>query len=321
MRNTLLVIILALTALLSGGGGSPAAEHFANDDRTPERIRFHIVTVEEKGAKRNIISEAVVDGPPNTDFNINLEDKRFRMKARFLTDFIQPGTLKVRARLETRRLYGYSERDLPLYEEDEQKQSLEVGFDEAVVVLPFGGAGGDHRLKVEITPARSEQTAALAAGKANPLEIKILKPAPGGIISIEAIKIPHNFVVEAVLLEDGRPVASGIAPLLFDEQQEVALQPKTFAGTKITENPLIVALSIKQYARSRPADQVTFGFDVYQMEGAHGGRRERIAQSWAGVASLDSVVTYDLSSYYLSATAKKYELSFKFKLAPGESAD
>lgn len=321
MRNILLITVLVLTSLLSGGGRAPAEERLVTNTRTPERIRFHIVMIEEKGTERNSISEAVVEGPPNTDFNVNLEDKRFRMRARFLTDLIQPGALKVRARIDTRRLYGYSERELPLYEEDEQIQSLELGFDESVVLLPFGRGSGDHRLKIEITPAISEQTSISSTGKKRPLEISILKPGPSGIISIEASKVPHNFMLEAVLLEDGREVAGGTVPLLIEEPQEIALQPNAVAGAKITENLLFVNLAIERYARSRPADQVTFGFDVYLMKSGQGERRERVAQSWAGVASLDSAMTYDLSKYYLSETGRKYELRFKFKLAPGERAD
>src|SRR6185503_8403077 len=109
-----------------------------------------------------------------------------------------------------------SERNLPLYEEDEQSQSMELGFDEAVVLHPFGRSGGEHRLKIEITPMIT-QSSTLPDGNARPLEITILKASPGGIINFEAMKIPHNFLAEVALLQDGHEVASGVASLLIEE--------------------------------------------------------------------------------------------------------
>lgn len=322
VRAILLTITFALTALLSNDESAlTAARSQPSPARIVERIKFHILTVEERGSERNIISESIVEGPPNSDFNISLEGERFRMRARFLTDLIRSDALKIRTKLDTRRLYGSSERDLPLYEEDEQSESLELRFDEAVVLLPFGRTGGDHRLKIEIIPAISDQTSILPSGKVRPLEITILKPSPGGIVGFEAIKIPHNFLVEASLLEDGREIASGTAPLLIEEQQEMTLQPNAEAGPEIAANPLIIKFTIERYTIGRPGDQVTFGFDIYRSNITQGNRREAVGQNWAGVASLDSDLTYDLSHRYLSATAKKYELRFKFKLAPGEHAD
>ena len=310
VRTGLMLLALALTAPLSGDRSAPGAGA-PRGGASAARIRFHIVTVEEKGDERHVVSEAAIEGPPGTDFNINLQGERFRMKARFLTDRIRPDALRLRARLDTRRLYGYSERDLPLYEEDEQRQSLELGFDEAAVLLPFGRGGGDHRLKIEITPALSEQ----AAGSERPLEISVLKPGPGGMVSFEASKIPHHFAVEAALLEDGREVARGAAPLLIEERQEIALQPE---GGEGTAHPLVVNLFIGRYVRSRPADQVAFGFDLYR---ADDGARATVEQGWAGITYLGSDVTYDLGDTHFGATGKKYELKFRFKLAPGEPAD
>ena len=80
------------------------------------RIRFQIATVEERAGARDVISEAVVEGPPGIDFTVSLQSNQFKMNARFMTDLVSADRLKVRARLNTRRLYGLSERDLPLYE-------------------------------------------------------------------------------------------------------------------------------------------------------------------------------------------------------------
>jgi hypothetical protein len=318
-KRVLLTIAVVLTVFVSSDRGSLTRTQPRLVARTLERIKFRIVTVEEKGSERNIISESFVEGPPNTDFNINLEGDRFRMRARFLTDLIRPDRLKVRTKLDTRRLYGSSERQLPLFEEDEQTQSLELGFDEAVVLLPFGRTGGDHRLKIEITPSISNQTSTDLSGAARPLEISILKPSPGGVVRYEAIKIPHNFVAEVALLEDGREIVSGKATLLIEEPQQIKLQPHS--GLENVTPPLTMKLMVERYARSRPADQVTFGFNIYRENNADGNRGEAVVQNWAGVASLDSFLTYDLSGQQFVSKGRKYELRFKFKLAPGEQAD
>jgi hypothetical protein len=312
--RTILVIIAVVSTLLLSSDRGRLTARIKLGERTTQRIKFRILTVEEKGSERHVVSESVIDGPPNTDFAISLEGERFRMKARFLTDLIRPDTLKVRTKLDTRRFYGSSERNLPLYEEDEQNESLELGFDEAVVLLPFGRTGGDHRLKIEITPMLTETIMALAE-KPRPLEITILKASPGGIINFEATKNPHNFLAEVALLEDGREVATGTASLLIEEPQEIRLK-------RIGSNsdPIVVNLTVNHYARSRPADQVTFGFDIYRQT-ADAGRREMIGQNWAGVAALDSSLKYELDGQNVSSTGRKYELSFRFMLAPGEQAD
>ena len=118
-------ILFALVALVSLTASDSRVNRAAFSEassrasiESPRRIRFQIATVEEKAEARNVISEAIVEGPPGTDFNINLQGSRFKMNARFLTDLASTEMLKVRARLNTRRLYGYSERNLPLYEED-----------------------------------------------------------------------------------------------------------------------------------------------------------------------------------------------------------
>jgi len=313
MKAILAVSILPWLMLSDDGKGA------APDNR--ERIQFHIATVEESGGRRNVVSEAMVEGPEGTDFNINLQGERFRMRAGFLTDLAGPDALKVRARLDTRRLYGYSERNLPLYEEDEQSQSLQLGFDEAIVLLPFGRNGGDDHLKIEITPTISEQAARLPSGKARPLEIKILKESPGGAVSIEASKIPHHFAVEATLVEEGREVAEGKANYLLEEGQEMRLRPLGGAGAEILKHPLAINLTIDNYTRSRPSDQVTLSFDLSELDPRQGVRPAEIASKWAGIASLGSELTYDLTRTYLKATGKRYELRFKVSLADGELSD
>ena len=310
-RSLSLTLLLALTSLLASDR-APASVNTSG--ATHERIRFLITTVEEHGGARNVISEATVEGPAGTDFQIDLQGARFKMDARFLTDLVRPDALRVRAKLNTRRFYGYSERKLPLYEEDKQNETLDLSFDEAVVLLPFG-RGGDDQLKIEITPSVSEQTALLPTGKARPLEINILKESPGGQIEIKASKVPHRFVAQAALFANGQEVARGTSVCLLEEAQEIALQPTVNGQT----HPLVVRLSLDEYARSRPSDQATISFDIYHLTDA--GQREQIAANWAGVAALGAPLSYDLSRLYAPDAGRKYELRFNIRLADDEQKD
>ena len=278
------------------------------------RIRFHIATVEERAGARDVISEAVIEGPPGTDFTISLQGSQFKMNARFMTDLVSADRLKVRARLNTRRLYGLSERDLPLYEEDAQNQAIDLGFDEAIVLLPFG-RNGDDKLKIEITPAISDRPVFLASREHAPLAINILKQSPGGAISVSASKIPHNFEVEAALTEDDREVARGAANFLIEEAQELILAPHGRASSQVAASPIAIKLLIDEYARTRPADLVGISFDLSVVDGQSGARREAIASSWAGSATLGNELVYDISDYYLKSSGKKYKLRIRIKPA------
>ena len=291
------------------------SDHASRDEA--RRIRFQIATVEERTGARDIISEAVVEGPPGTDFTINLQGTQFKMNARFMTDLVSADRLKVRARLNTRRLYGVSERDLPLYEEDSQNQAIDLGFDEAIVLLPFGRNGGD-KLKIEITPAISDQPVFLASGEQAPLAINILKQSPGGAISIQASKIPHNFEVEALLTEDDREAARGSANFLIEEAQELMLAPTGRASPDAAASPIAIKLSIDEYARTRPADLVGISFDLSVVEGQSAARREKIASGWSGSATLGDELVYDVSDYYLKSSGKRYKLRIRIKPARGE---
>jgi hypothetical protein len=313
-----LVALLSLTASdgrINRAAFSEAA--FEGSIESPRRIRFQIAAVEEKAGARDVISEALVEGPPGTDFNVNLQGTRFKMNARFLTDLAGPERLKVRARLNTRRLYGYSERDLPLYEEDSQNQSLDLGFDEAIVLLPFGRNGGD-KLKIEITPAVSDQPVYLASGATAPLAIKILKQSMGGAVSIQASKNPHNFEVEATLLEDGAEVARGAANFLIEEAHELILKPYDGARAEVADRPMAINLTIDEYARTRPADIVGVSFGLSLLDARNPDRREAIASNWAGTATLGGELFYDISGYYPNPSGKRYKLRIAVKPARGE---
>lgn len=314
------IFILLIVTLMAAGDGPAHSAAPPEGKGNPKRILFKIATVEERAGKRDLIAESIVEGPPGTDFNVTLEGERFKMAAHFLTDLTAPGGLKIRAKLDTRRLHGYSERGLPLYEVDAQARTLELGFDEQIKLLPFGRNGGD-KLEIEITPAISDQPVYLPSGSPRPLEIRIVKPAAGGVIGVEASKIPHNFEAEVTLLEDGREVARGAATCLIEEAQEMILNLGGAAGPELADNPLAVTLTVNSYRRSRPSDQAGITFDVHRLDRQGGNRREPVALKWAGIQSLGSDLVYDLSRHYLKSTGKRYELRFNVKLAKGEMID
>ena len=307
---------LILLQLLISNGRSYSAAPAIN----LKRLRFQVVTVKEQAENRTIISEASIEGLAGTDFTINLQAGLFKMSAKFLTDLIDPDTLKIRAKLDTRRLFGYSERNLPLYEEDAQNQALQMGFDEQIILLPFGRNGGEETLKIEITPTLSDQPAFTVSGHARPPEIKIIEPGPG-IISIQAGRIPHNYEAEIVLLEDGREVARAAGKYLIGEPQEAVLEPGNNASPEVIDNPLAVNLTVNQYSQGRPLDQVFIGYDLHRTDRQNGGKRVDVASNWAAVVNLGQDQKIDLSDYYLKSSGKKYELKFKIKLAQGEIAD
>lgn len=313
MMLVLLVISSTMMSYSSTSLGSAA--------ESVKRIRFHITAVEESFGKLNTISEATVEGAPGTDFSVNLQASRFKMNARFLTDLVSPETLKIRAKLDTRRFYGYSERNVPLYEEDSQSQTLELAFDEQVVLLPFGSGAGGEQLKVLITPSMTGEPVRLSSGGLRPLTIDILEPSQGGVIGIRASKIPHNFEVEAMLVENGRVVARGTRNCLLEEAQEIPLQPDEQASSGVVNNPLVVTLTIDGYERSRPTDEASLTFDAHRVNRQNNDERQQVALRWAGITELGTAMNYDLGEHYLKSSGKKYELRFRIKLAAGEAAD
>lgn len=313
--RAIFILLLLATAFMRGGGGfySRASSHLAA--RNPPRIRFEVAALEERDGARSLLSATTVEGPAGTDFTIRLQGTRFQMNARFMTDLMGADVLKMKADLNTRRLYGYSERNLPLYEEDAQKETMQLGFEEKLVLLPFGRSDSSDQLKIEITPFVSEHDAYLPDGTARPLEIKIPKAGPNGAISVQASRIPHRYTVEAALLEDGREVALGAGDYRIEEAGELSLHAGSLGQPGAADLPLRLNLTIDQYIRSRPSDQVAFSFALFD------GRAEPLIPKAAGIAALGSELSYDLGQSNLAKTGRKYELRLKVRLAPGESAD
>lgn len=313
LRIALILITLGLSLVGPGSSRSARKGATAQDQK---RIQFQIATIEEKEGERNIISSALIEGPPGTDFDIDVNGERFKMSAKFLTDLEANNQLRLRASLQTRRLYGYSERHLPLYEEDRQTQTLRLGFDEDVILLPFGRNGGADKLKIEITPVMTDNPVYEPSGKLRSLDIKMLKISPGGVISYQARKLPHRFEVEALLLEDGKEVARANGKLLLQEAQELLLQPSSQTAAALTVN-----LTISDFVRSRPKDQVSIDFDLSRSERENPSQRQFLAQRWAGIGLLDSTMSYDLREAYGQEAGKNYELRFTIKLAENELDD
>lgn len=305
-RTKFILLWLLLFISLAGFGCSFFARKKTDSPAPDNRIRFDIRAIEETDSERRIVSETTIEGLPGTDFNINLQTERFNMQARFLTDFTAPDKIKIRAKLNTRRLYGRSERQLPLYEEDAQSQILEVGFDESVVLLPFGRGGDDESLKIEITPQPLQ--ASNQDINDEPLKINIVKPAPNGEITVEAFKIPHRFRVDAVLLADGREVARGVGDCLLEEPREIILQTNERADAEISRTPFVVKLEVDKFTRNPPSNLAGINFGVYKNEPAADGQKQTLVSSGSGVGVLGGELNYQLNQ---TPGDKKYELRFK----------
>jgi hypothetical protein len=310
-RKVFYCIALMIPLLLSGD--NTYSSLLSQGTSSQRRIAFRIASIEENKGARRVISLTTVEGAPGTDFDINLQGGRFQMNAHFFTDLIARDTLKMRARLDTRRLYGYSERNLPLFEEDNQRETLDMSFDEAIVLFPFGSNGGDDRLKIEITPSWSDETSLMPSGELRPLAIKIQQPSPGSAVSVHASKTPHRFNVEASLLKDGHEVASGASDCLIEEQQELVLQ-STGEANELTKN-FVVNFALSNYVQAPSTDQIQIDFDLYRPRGQNA--REAIASKWSGIASFGSPFTYDLSNTTFGS-GNNYQLRFKINLAAGE---
>jgi len=316
-RTRLLLLTLILISLVMSGSRIQAAK----PPGEMKRIRFQIATIAERAGERHVLSSSLVEGPPGTDFNIELQGERFKMSAKFLTDLVESNRLNVRAKLQTRRLYGASERGLPLYEEDQQQQALQLGFDEDIILLPFGRSGGDDKLKIEITPAMTDEPVRAPSGTLRPLGIKILKVSQGGTVNIQASRVPHRYDAEVTLLEEGREVARATANVLLEEAQDVFLQPDAQASDEVRSHPLVVRLNINEYLRGRPADEVAINFDIHRINRQTADQREPVGLNWSGVATVGADLRYDLSEAYAPHAGNKYELRFRIKIASGELID
>lgn len=301
-------ILLLICSALKGDYVIASAENLQ------KRVRFHVTAIGQSPNESKVLAETTIEGLPGTDFNINLQSGNFKMQARFLCDLISDDKLKVRSRFETRRFYGYSPVNLPLYEEDSQKHTLELGFDETIVLLPFGQNGGAETLKIEITPTL------LAVPKnddASRLTINFDKQIPNGEIAIEAVRVPHRFMVEAVLTADGRPVARGGADCLLEEEGEITLLPVANADADIADRPFKTRLTINKFIQNGPQSMIGVNFDFYRPKQDEADADRMIISAGAGIGPVGGDLVYAVQNAGLSAKTK-YELRFRVRLVESE---
>jgi len=301
-------VVLSIVAVSSS---RPSGSRATKD--MPRRIRFEVVAFEERNGDREIVSETTIDGPAGTDFTINLHDNRFQMNAKFVTDLIASDTLKIKTDLKTRRLYGYSERRLPLYEEDAQKETMQITFDEKLVLLPFGRNDNNDQLKIEITPTIIDQSNYRKSGEPDQIEITIPKPSPGGAITVEASKVPHNYLVEATLLEDEIEVSRTTSAFHLDEPAELLLRPST--DSALINNPLVVNFTIYRYSQTGPRGQIAFSFSAYRRD-PQDNNGEVVVPQAAGIGDVGSTVNYDLGKF---SNGRSYKLNLTVRLAAAEA--
>lgn len=305
MNRVITCIVILLYAFLQSGSQSISAEN------TKKRIRFQITTIAEKNNERKTLAQTTIEGLPGTDFNINLQIENFKMETRFLSDLVADNKLRIRANLNTRRFYGYSQINLPLYEEDSQKQTVEISFNEKIVLLPFGRNGSDETLKIEITPSYFESSV-----EKEPLKITFDKPIAGGNIQIKATKIPHHYEVEAILLADGKEIAGGKGVCLFDEEKEIVLQSMSDKENNSGQS-FAAKITINEFTRNRPNDLVGIKFDFFRKTLSNNNENSSIIDNGEGMSLLGQEIKYFLNDSSLPKN-KNYELRFKVNLSENQ---
>lgn len=282
MKTRLLVLLV--TAICFAQTGYRTAEGAA----AGEKISFDLRVVVE-GSHSETLTEATIEGPVGTDFDIALNTKGFEMKAGFLTDPVGDTDSLVRIQLETKRFYGLSPNGLPLYEEDSQEHTIRVATREAVVLLPFGRNGNGDTLKIEILPQRI--TAPFE--DAEKLKIEFLKNLTSGEILINARKIPHNFEIEAEVQLSGTPVTKGETAALFRKNEAAKLSGAL---------DLVLDIEIEEFSRSRPTDLVSVTFGLKDKNGT-------MIANGRGISETGGEFRYPLEQ----KLGKGYELVFRVK--------
>ena len=316
MRNRAFISLLTgLVAMTSVGPASLRPKASGTGKPGTTRIVFQVAAIEQTGGDAKVISHSTIGGPPGTDFSVSMQGKSVKMEADFLTDPVLDGQIRLRAKVKVERLYGYSDNKLPIYEEAKLSDDLSMTFDEAARLYPFGQNATDN-LWIEITPVRTADPVWDGEGKAMPLTIKPDTITAENPISLRAKKQPHNFIVQATLLEDGVAVASSSAACLLQDPVKFQVTPLTGASSMA---PMTVDLNVEEYARDRPADDVTIIFNLYR--GVPDPRAVPMASGWEGVGRMGSSLTYDISDVYSGGSGHKMLLDFKIDLAPGEMVD
>jgi hypothetical protein len=84
----------------------------------------------------------------------------------------------------------------------------------------------------------------------------------------------------------------------------------------LVNNPLAMDFTIYRHVNG-PKGQVAFGFSLYHRD-QQGHKGEMVVTQAAGIGDLNSNVNYELGDL---SNGRKYQLSLKVKLAPGENAN
>jgi hypothetical protein len=242
------------------------------------------------------------------------------MQARFLTDLITPDSLNIRTRLNTRRLAGVSQKALPLFEEDVQSHNFQVTADETIVLLPFGRNSDAETLKIEIT-SKIIDASKVSERERNLPQINIIKPFPNGEINVDAVKVPHRFVAQAILTADGLEIARGSGAILLEETREIILHPDEKSKTEIPAAPLAVKLTVDSFSQTRTTDLVGIAFDAYRLTAGDGDSTpNQFILNGRGIAIPGRETKYNLSSTGW-ADNKNYELKLVINLGEEEKND
>lgn len=184
-----------------------ATAAFGSTSRSDRRV-YHVRCFDG----RQTLYAAEVEGSLDTDFKVTLRDARHEIEAAFINEPLPSGGIESRIHLRSRRAWGVSPNGLPLWEEDDQRQHVEVDPDQQIDLLPFGGRGEAGLLKIEITPATVPSGA-----NAQPLQIHISKSAPQGAIEVSAFRTPHWYTADVAILRNGVTAARTNGRLFVDE--------------------------------------------------------------------------------------------------------
>ncbi len=272
-------------------------------------IQFSIKAIAENGNHSELLAHIVIDGPQDSDFDIDLQDRHFKLQAAFITDLLDREQLQVRVKILTKRRVGYSARQLPLYEEDEQQHKFLVAADEAMELLPFGRNNEGEVLKVKIEPLILS-----TPHKVAPLKIDIVKPPQNGFINVKAHKSPHKFKVDAQLLMNGVMVARGMGNCLLQDVKELPLQPVEGKNLSPLELPLVLSFKIDEYLQHCNSGTFIFHFDLYGTQNSDRVQKNILVKNWNGAGSLGERLISPLDEA-IPPTNGKYQLVFNVNLA------
>lgn len=273
-------------------------------------IKFNIKAIEEEGSSQEIISETNIAGPSGTDFDIHLKDKRFTLDANFITELMDNHLIKVLTTIKTRRSLGLSKQNLPIYEEDLQNHTLSVALDEAIILFPFGQNSEGSNLKIAIEPQIIDLPL-LSDNRPAPLIIDLVKVHKDGLININAQKIPHNYLVTAELLANGKAVYQSNAKLFYQAPTELIFTPAVQNSNSAPLASISVLMTINSFVKDCPDNGFTINFDLLQSN-INSQLQKPLAKNWSGAGQFGETLTYNLNNI-LPSKDDHYQLSFKLQ--------